>query len=210
MIQSFWDAISKEDGLGEGRLVGNGTDSGNVIGFTVSSSTLKCYEHCNAMLIVGIIPDELSRKEPLSWEQGNCFGVLILFRCYCCILSSHLPQPLPRITVVIAVYLRHVLTSFNKLVVLTPGHATYFSRSHHHHQPWSQKGAGGSWRSKWALKHSLRKGESTSGSGFYLVMAFPPCVESSWRCQKRRTGKRIAGSPSWTGISETVYLLVYC
>lgn len=116
--------------------------------FSVFLMVSLCHKHCNEMLAVGVLPGELSRKEPLSWEQYNKLGVSNPFRVLLCVIvviyqhtSISLSQELQLF--VISVYLRHFLTSLDTLVLLTPGHANCFSRGHHH-RSWAREAAGGS------------------------------------------------------------------
>lgn len=116
--------------------------------FSVFLMVSLCHKHCNEMFVVGVIPGELSRKEPLSWEQYNKLGVSNPFRVLLCVIvviyqhtSISLSQELQLL--VISVYLRHFLTSLDTLVLLTPGHANCFSRGHHR-RSWAREATGGS------------------------------------------------------------------
>lgn len=133
------------------------------------------HRHCNEMFTVGVVPGEQAGRNHCLESRVTSLGFLILFRFYCCNLSTHFHQPLPRITVAGYLYLRHFLTSFNTPVLLTPGHANCFSRGHHH-QSWAQKAAGGSQRRKGTPEQSLGRMEPFT-FWFCLAMTFPPYVE---------------------------------
>lgn len=146
MIQQFWDDCGRRPWRRQ--MSRERSWRVGVSLFSVFLMVSLCHKHCNEVLIVGVVPGELSRKEPLSWEQNNKLGVSNPFQVllYVTVViyqhtSISLSQELQLL--VISVYLRHFLTSFDTPVLLTLGHANCFSRGHHR-RSWAREAAGGS------------------------------------------------------------------